>query len=633
MNLWLVNGDPPTGQQGYEVLIKDFHFYPAGPMVPRYGDISGNGEITAYDASLAAQYAVRLIELTPQQIMLADVTGNGAVSATDAAWIAKRAVDPTVVFPVEEAQGAVFTRGLEPTMETYVTVTVGDGSGAPGDVNIEIPITVSDVTGSGTIGVDLDLQYDATQLSFAETSTGGTIVQNGGHVCNKKQPGAIRVVLYNTQPMVGQGRLLNTYFDIDAQATGGTTPLHLTKADFNEGAVPSVLEDGVMTIAGSQQEYWPPDMVEVDPAAPTPGDEVGITLAGNWGDSCTPNGSSISVSGNSIYFDVIHDYPVGTGCLQVITPWSQTEQVGPLAAGTYGVYARLISQSSPKPYMQVGQFTVSAAGDYTIGGAIYSDLANPLTSGVEGVLIVVSGAGGTFQTTTAGAQGLWRIADVPQGTYSVTPQKTCTGFQRVIGGVLEEWAPITIVVNEANQQVNQSIQFLAVEPPAFTIGGAVYTDLGNPLTSGLAGVTVTVTGECGTFEATTAGPGGLWQLADVPEGSYTVTPNAEGNEFQHVAQGVPDGQTSITIVVSATNEADNQSIQFLAHRAVLLHDWNGDGIISIVGDVPPFVDCVYFGTCPPQHVELCDCNGDGLCTIVGDVPCFVDCVYFGNCPN
>jgi len=37
----------------------------------------------------------------------------------------------------------------------------------------------------------------------------------------------------------------------------------------------------------------------------------------------------------------------------------------------------------------------------------------------------------------------------------------------------------------------------------FTIGGAIYTDLANPLTSGKPGVTITVTGDGGTFTATT----------------------------------------------------------------------------------------------------------------------------------
>jgi len=66
---------------------------------------------------------------------------------------------------------------------------------------------------------------------------------------------------------------------------------------------------------------------------------------------------------------------------------------------------------------------------------------------------------------------------------------------------------------------------------------------------------------------------------------------------------------------------------------VLLHDWNVDGIVSIVGDVPPFVQYVYFNTCPDgvDTIAVGDCNRDGILSIVGDVPCFVQCVYFGNC--
>jgi hypothetical protein len=44
---------------------------------------------------------VGLITLTANQIIAADVSDNGTVSATDAAWIARKAVDPTIVFPVE----------------------------------------------------------------------------------------------------------------------------------------------------------------------------------------------------------------------------------------------------------------------------------------------------------------------------------------------------------------------------------------------------------------------------------------------------------------------------------------------------------------------------------------------------
>lgn len=65
----------------------------------------------------------------------------------------------------------------------------------------------------------------------------------------------------------------------------------------------------------------------------------------------------------------------------------------------------------------------------------------------------------------------------------------------------------------------------------------------------------------------------------------------------------------------------------------LLYDINYDGFVSIVGDVPPFVECLYFGNCPEDPDPLCpgDCSGDGFLSIVGDVPCFVDCLYFSNC--
>lgn len=67
-----------------------------------------------------------------------------------------------------------------------------------------------------------------------------------------------------------------------------------------------------------------------------------------------------------------------------------------------------------------------------------------------------------------------------------------------------------------------------------------------------------------------------------------------------------------------------------------LYDWNGDGIISITGDVPLFVQCLYFDNCPAgvDLLAVGDGNHDGILSIAGDVPCFVNCVYFGNgCPQ
>ena len=51
------------------------------------GDVSGNGEITAYDASLVLRYVVGLIGLSLDAKDAADVSGNGTITALDAALI------------------------------------------------------------------------------------------------------------------------------------------------------------------------------------------------------------------------------------------------------------------------------------------------------------------------------------------------------------------------------------------------------------------------------------------------------------------------------------------------------------------------------------------------------------------
>jgi hypothetical protein len=113
-----------------------------------------------------------------------------------------------------------------------------------------------------------------------------------------------------------------------------------------------------------------------------------------------------------------------------------------------------------------------------------------------------------------------------------------------------------------------------------------------------------------------------------PRGGVTAIAGGAGGQW---GCGLSYGSDQYLCVIVDTAMA-NVIGRFIT-RVPLLHDWNGDGIISIVGDVPPFVNCVYFGNCPGgvDPVTVGDCNHDGIVSIVGDVPCFVDCVYFGDC--
>lgn len=63
------------------------------------GDVSGDGKITAYDASLVLRYIVGLTDLSVEQKQVADVTDDNTITALDAAFILQYCVGLITEFP------------------------------------------------------------------------------------------------------------------------------------------------------------------------------------------------------------------------------------------------------------------------------------------------------------------------------------------------------------------------------------------------------------------------------------------------------------------------------------------------------------------------------------------------------
>ena len=134
------------------------------------------------------------------------------------------------------------------------------------------------------------------------------------------------------------------------------------------------VEDGQVTLL--RDGHWPPSGVEIIPENPTSSDVIEITLSGDWPDNCTPTGSAVLVSGRNVYFDVISNTALMRPCALVVTPWWQSQSVGPLAAGTYSLYARHVeapiwTEPYPPPvpdqslYTLLTQFSVTSTGEST----------------------------------------------------------------------------------------------------------------------------------------------------------------------------------------------------------------------------------------------------------------------------
>ncbi len=68
----------------------------------RYGDVEGDGKVSATDALEVLKAIVGNVKLTDEQTILADVDGDEKISSVDALYILKRVVGKIDRFPVEE---------------------------------------------------------------------------------------------------------------------------------------------------------------------------------------------------------------------------------------------------------------------------------------------------------------------------------------------------------------------------------------------------------------------------------------------------------------------------------------------------------------------------------------------------
>lgn len=89
---------PQLSERGADVLYD----------MPRnlWGDVSGNGKITAYDASLILRYLAGKISQDDLNLDLADVTGDGEVTTLDVAYILMFIIGRITEFPVRNGLGA-----------------------------------------------------------------------------------------------------------------------------------------------------------------------------------------------------------------------------------------------------------------------------------------------------------------------------------------------------------------------------------------------------------------------------------------------------------------------------------------------------------------------------------------------
>lgn len=100
--------------------------------------------------------------------------------------------------------------------------------------------------------------------------------------------------------------------------------------------------------------------INVVPSLPTQDDNVQVTASGDWYDTCIPSFQSHLIDNHVIRVDAVVDYPPGTGCADMITPWEFMVDIGKLSPGSYEVdlYITDIFNEIPTTLCATKSFTV-----------------------------------------------------------------------------------------------------------------------------------------------------------------------------------------------------------------------------------------------------------------------------------
>ena len=185
------NDSSPNGNHG--TLTGDAEIIPlVGTWPPpKRGDVSGNGQITAYDAALILQYVVGLIDVFPADSM-------GSPSAIES----------------HDYQCSL------PNVETHACE------------KIQVPIAINDAT--GLLAGGIAIKYDPTVLRAI--GYGSLELLNGYYwKANTNLPGEVRFAFATTEVVttVGQGNLLMAEFEVLPNTEGKTSSLIFENVNFS----------------------------------------------------------------------------------------------------------------------------------------------------------------------------------------------------------------------------------------------------------------------------------------------------------------------------------------------------------------------------------------------------------------
>ncbi len=216
----------------------DFDPWSCDVILPLAGDVSLNGLIQAFDASLILRHLALLDTLTPQQLLIGDVSGAAGMTAYDASLILQYLVGIINSFPVES------TNRFNGGEVSDIVLNLGMHQVNPGD-EIDIPLQLNNV--SNLLASEIILHYNADLIDLLDVELDG-YAADMQNVINTDEAGIIRIMSAGLNYFQNDGILATLKMKIKSKAPDGVEYIRVEDFKANEKQLSSIAIDGQIAI-------------------------------------------------------------------------------------------------------------------------------------------------------------------------------------------------------------------------------------------------------------------------------------------------------------------------------------------------------------------------------------------------
>ncbi len=185
------------------------------------GDVSGNGEITAFDAALVLKSVVGLFVIS--DTVAADVSGDGTISAFDASLILRFVVGKITQFPAQ-------TGGISKAVLGERIISLGNIK-ALQDRRFAVPILIDET--DGVLSGQLELSLDPTKLKAVDATVSD--LTSDYLLAHNAQNGRIRLSFAGVESVNGSGSIAEIIFEPIGSEIDVIGEAGLISAQLNEG--------------------------------------------------------------------------------------------------------------------------------------------------------------------------------------------------------------------------------------------------------------------------------------------------------------------------------------------------------------------------------------------------------------